>query len=380
MIENVLDELDAPCEYFIDVDAAQISWMPPAGGVAATREVALSVAGAIVVGSALANAAFDGLELLYARSTGLAASSAVNVTVRGCTSALHGHTGIELDGVGLTLRDSSVSETGCRATSVSGGDLATLTRSNNVVANNSMTRFARITRTYNPGIAFGGVGGVYTDNVISDAPHTGITGGGALHTFERNVLDGLLFEASDAGAFYVGYSWTNRGNVVRNNTFRRIRAREKTSLGYPSVQALYLDDEHAGYVVEGNLCEDSMTCFFVGGGRDVIVRDNVCRNVGTCLHLDDRGLNWQHDSCVVNATWTGRLVQELLDVDYTRAPYATAFPEIVTTLARAPCTPTNVSFLRNAACNATTLIDVTAQDLQAWGDTFEGNTAVAVCT
>ena len=70
------------------------------------------------------------------------------------------------------------------------------------------------------------------------------------------------------------------------------------------MQAIYLDDEQSGYLIEDNVCEDSMTCYFVGGGRDNIVRNNVCKNVGTCMHLDNRGLNWQHDSCVINATWT----------------------------------------------------------------------------
>ena len=175
-------------------------------------------------------------------------------------------------------------------------------------------------------------------------------------------------------------SWTNRGNVVRNNTFRHIRPTERTFLGYPSVQAIYLDDEQSGYVIEDNVCEDAVMCYFVGGGRDNVVRNNVCRNVGTCLHLDDRGLNWQHASCIWNATYTGRLVQELYDVDYLQPPYATAFPEITTTLARQPCTPVNVSYINNAACNATTLIDASLADLAAWGDAFVGNTNASVCS
>ena len=206
-----------------------------------------------------------------------------------------------------------------------------------------------------------------------------MTGGGANNLFVGNVFESLLFEASDAGAFYVGYSWTNRGNIVRNNTFRNIRPTERTFLGYPSVQAIYLDDEQSGYIIEDNVCEDAETCFFVGGGRDNIVRNNICRNVKTCLHLDDRGLNWQEASCTVNATYTGRLVQELYDVKYTTPPYSTAFPEIVSTLSRRPCTPVNVSYLNNAACNASQLADFTPQNVAEWGDVFEGNTITSTC-
>ena len=117
----------------------------------------------------------------------------------------------------------------------------------------------------------------------------------------------------------------------------------------------------------------------MGGGRDVIVRNNVCRNVAVCLHLDDRGLNWQRDACTKNATFTGDLVAGLFAVDYTQPPYATTFPEMVTTLSNRPCTPVNISFTGNQACNATQMIDVSAADLAAWGDTYQGNTNTSTC-
>lgn len=235
---NILSELDASGEYFVDVAASRLYWMPPPGGVAAAGEVVLSVAESLVStapGVTLANVNFRGLSFLYARGDAVQLNGA-NVSVAGCTSALHGHTGVLLSGAGVELRDSTVFGTGCKATSVSGGNFAALTPSGNRVVNNSMHGFARVVRTYNPGIAFYDVGGLYQDNHVYNGPHTGITGGGALNLFVGNVLESLLFESSDAGAFYVGYSWTQRGNVVRNNTFRNIRPTERTFLGYPSVQ------------------------------------------------------------------------------------------------------------------------------------------------
>ena len=208
--------------------------MPPPGG--ATAEVFLSVAQGLIAtapGETVANVVFQGLGLYYARGVGLSLSAAVNASVLGCTSALHGHSGLEMQGSALLLRDSTVYGTGCQATSMGGGDLATLTRSGNAVINNTVHSFARITRTYEPGIRFSDVGGLYANNTIANGPHTGVTGGGALNLFEGNLFDSLLFEASDAGAFYVGFSWTNRGNILRGNTFRNIRATEKTFLGYP---------------------------------------------------------------------------------------------------------------------------------------------------
>jgi hypothetical protein len=37
-----------------------------------------------------------------------------------------------------------------------------------------------------------------------------------------------------------------RGNIIANNVFERVRSLEPLSLGFPSVQAVYLDDQHSG--------------------------------------------------------------------------------------------------------------------------------------
>ena len=241
---NILSELDFSGEYFIDQIKEVIYWMPPPGGVQADDEVFLSVAHTLVNtssagGSPVANVAFSGLQALYARSTGFALEGVENVTLTGITSALHGHTGVSLVGTGLTLRDSLIFGTGCAAATVTGGDVAKLLPSGNLVANNTMHDYARIIRTYNPGLGwFGAVGQTMVNNTFRNAPHNGMLGGGALNLVQGNVFDTLLYEATDSGAFYVGYSWTNRGNVVRGNTFRNIRATEKTTLGYPSVQCV----------------------------------------------------------------------------------------------------------------------------------------------
>ena len=147
----------------------------------------------------------------------------------------------------------------------------------------------------------------------------------------------------------------------------------------PNTQPYRAPHDQPTDILEDNVCEDSTTCFFVGGGRDNIVRNNICRNVGTCLHLDDRGLNWQAASCTFNASYAGDLVQGLFAVKYQQPPFSTTFPEIVGTLANRPCTPVNVSFTGNSACNATKLIDASLADLAKWGDVFAGNTNTSVC-
>lgn len=64
-----------------------------------------------------------------------------------------------------------------------------------------------------------------------------------LNVFEYNVIERVAYEVDDAGAFYTGRSWVQRGNVVQHNYFRSIRTRVPVYLGSPSVQGLYLDDQ-----------------------------------------------------------------------------------------------------------------------------------------
>lgn len=84
-----------------------------------------------------------------------------------------------------------------------------------------------------------------------------------------------------------------RGNVLEGNLFTRIRNTEGASLGADSVQAVYLDDQLSGHVIRGNTLVDSHVGWFVGGGRDVEVTGNGCYGSDTCVHIDNRGMNWQ---------------------------------------------------------------------------------------
>lgn len=422
---NLLSELDAENEYYVDVDAARLYFMPPGGdptkaeavvsladyGIATNnfnggpakahpaarggdgggrvsfmraRELAdareLRAAPTAGAPGVLSFVSIVGIDVQFARIAGIALANVANCSVTDLDSSQHGHTAVSVYGTGNAIARVTASGTGCEATMMYGGDTTTLTPGGNSVTDSSIGRYARTIRTYNPAIAFGGVGNVYARNRIYDAPHNGMLGGAAQTLVEDNVFDTLCYEATDSGAFYCGRSWTNRGLVLRNNSFTNIRNHETPTLGYPSVQAIYLDDQQSGVTIVDNTCTDSQTCWFVGGGRDNVVSGNRCRGaVDTCVHLDDRGLNWQADACAYNASYTGDLVQQLFNVHYTQPPYSTAFPEIVDTLSRRPCTPVNITVSGNTYCAATTgqFLSVTSAEAAAWGDVVTGNVAVA---
>jgi hypothetical protein len=72
--------------------------------------------------------------------------------------------------------------------------------------------------------------------------------------FEYNYLHNLCYEVTDSGAFYTGRSWILRGNIIRYSHFANVQTTEKTYLGAPSVQAIYLDDQVLCYSTSSVRC------------------------------------------------------------------------------------------------------------------------------
>jgi hypothetical protein len=56
------------------------------------------------------------------------------------------------------------------------------------------------------------------------------------------TIDTVSYECSDTGSFYTcgqqATAWANRGNVLRNSVFKKVRNTTPFHLGAPSVQAI----------------------------------------------------------------------------------------------------------------------------------------------
>lgn len=264
---NLLSELDTPTEYYIDKLTNILYFMPPsditAGEVfvsmgayaiqgytsdsdgddagakpAATMKTALQLLDERVShlpragdGSTVSYVNIQGISVQFARTAGISIPSASYVTVSNVTCTNHGHNGISIAGTNVLVDNVEVAYTGCAATSLYGGDENHLVAANNSMTNSELHHYARFTRTYNPGIGWGGVGNVFQNNNIHDAPHNGMLGGGNNNMFVNNNFTDLCYEATDSGAWYAGRSWVRRGNTLIGNRFERIQNTEQMTLG-----------------------------------------------------------------------------------------------------------------------------------------------------
>jgi len=155
------------------------------------------------------------------------------VSVRDCRIGGLGAHGVELFGSQLSVAGNVVADVGCKGVVVVGGDYLSLTRANNSVTHNDISRFSRWKRSYQPGLFWAGVGNAFSYNNISFGPHNAILGGGneaaqysaslggCDNLFEHNAIWNTTFEVSDSGSFY-----TVRGStaamccaIIRGRTF-----------------------------------------------------------------------------------------------------------------------------------------------------------------
>lgn len=374
-VVNDISLLDSPKEYYID-DDLNLHFIPPT-----TADFNLSTADIWVSenaqplfsqkenGATLSNVNFDQLYFGYGRAEGMVIHYSNAVTITNSIFNNFGRTGAALSGSNLVFQNNIVSHTGCRSVSMSGGDAKTLTSSNNVFDSNTVNFMGRITRSYNPGLSFSGVGFQVTNNKFSSGPHAAMLGSSNNAVFENNSVVNFVFGSRDAGAFYSGRSWVHRGNVLNKNTFINCYKVEPTFLGSTLVVAMYWDDELSGMKASNNICTNVDGCHLLGGGRDNTITGTSCTTTrGSCIHFDNRGMNWQRAYCTPP---NGELVQQLFSVKYTQPPYSTAYPRIVNTLSDRPCVPVG-NYIAQISCVDCKqgVIDQSQATISSWNSTY----------
>ena len=179
---NSLTLLDAPGEYYVDRAQGKIYFYPPTPTL--DKDVIVSTLRSVISATGSDNTVFQNIGMTVAQKNIVSiappspSSTVKGINISSCSVSNSGPGAcIAMSGVqDCHVSNSQVSYCGGQGISMASGNIKTLERGNSSIVDNRITQFARIIRTYHPGVAFHGVGMYVGGNDISYSPHCGIQG------------------------------------------------------------------------------------------------------------------------------------------------------------------------------------------------------------
>ncbi|OQA02633.1 MAG: hypothetical protein BWY69_00956 [Planctomycetes bacterium ADurb.Bin401] len=343
---NLLEEIDIPGEYYIDRKTGILYLLPPADFQ--TSKIVISLlSNPLVAMKDVQSVKFDGITFECTRGTAIQIINGndnliSNCIIRNCgNAAVNVGVGVGSEVVGnylAALYDNSTWNrnagtnngiTGCEIYNMGeggiilgGGDRITLIPGNNYAKDNRIHNFSRRTQTYRPAIAIDGVGNTASNNLIYDGPHNGIMFFGNEHSVMYNELYDLCKQTGDVGVIYTGRDYTGRGNKINYNYIHDTSG----PAGKDSAIAIYLDDLASEIEVIGNVVYNVQTGLFIGGGRDIVLKDNIIAKTGKTIWFDERGLEeWFKHHTNMN---DGIMIKRIKAVPYNQELWLSKYPKL----------------------------------------------------
>jgi hypothetical protein len=340
---NLLAELDAPGEWFLDRPSGHLYFWPPAP-IDGARIVFSVLSGPLVELREASHVRICGITFEATRGTGIVIDGGRENLVEGCVVRNTGAGGIEVrGGRGHGVRDCDLHHLGSFGVALSGGDRPSLEPAGHFAVGNHVHDFGRLRRTYAGAFHLDGVGNRIANNLVHDAPHLAVLFRGNEHVMEWNEIRDVCRETGDVGVFYTGRDWTSRGNVIRWNLIRRVRGP-----GLHGAQGIYLDDAASGTIVFGNVIVDTFRAMLLGGGRDNRVENNLIVDCDESIRIDNRGLNWMKGHVGPGGVMRDRLEA----MPYREEPWASRYPQLRRLLEDEPGCPKGNVVRDNVVCRS----------------------------
>lgn len=282
-IENALQDIDLPGEWAYDAKSGSIFALPISDGADAGFEVSKAVEGWVF--SNTGNIVVRDIGFSAFRDNAVRVDRGLNIELRSVNIRNIGGAGMRLNGTAITAEDIDVKDTGAAGIGIGGGDRQSLVPGHVAVRRCRIERVGRLLRSYNPAVGISGVGNELSDCILRTGPHAAVVFHGNDHLIQRNLIEQFAQDTDDVGALYTGRDWTARGTIIRENVIRDIGRPGQ----HHGSNAVYLDDQASGIVVENNLFVNSGRGILIGGGRDNRITGNVFVGCDDGIYIDARG-------------------------------------------------------------------------------------------
>ncbi len=336
---NLLEELDAPGEWYLDRKANRLYFYPPKPLENAT--IILSTLDKPIVSIKNANAVrFYDVSFGPTFNVGVSMTGGTKNALFGCRVYDTGIHGVRMEG-GTTniVRGCDIFNIGAVGITMVGGDRRNLKAGDLQAINNHIHHFGRLQRTYAGAVGLQGVGNIVRNNTMHDAPHCAILYGGNENRIERNDIYNVVQETSDAGALYTGRDWTTQGNVIEENFIHHLGTSDSHG-----TMGVYLDDCDCGDTIRRNVFYKASRAVFIGGGRDNFVQNNVFIECYQGIALDSRGMTWKNWN-VAGGGWN--LEEKAEQLNYKNPPWSERYPKLAKIMENMPQAPLGCVFEKN---------------------------------
>ncbi len=287
-VQNLLEELDAPGEWYLNQDSSTLYFWPPAS--LAEGDVLAPIIPTVVKMESASHVTVRGFTLEACDGNAVVLQDCESCQVAGSVIRNCGGWGVSVAGGHKSgARGNDIYWTGAGGVSLAGGDRKTLERGGNYATNNYIHHIAEFQKTYRTGVNVNGVGNVASHNLIHDCYHQGILMGGNDNVVEYNVVHHTNLGSEDTGGLYMSSrDYTARGNVIRHNIFHHVGGFGKASswrpvqngkvkFEYPHFTwGIYLDAPESGVHVYGNVLYSVPICgMFNHSGKDNVWENNI---------------------------------------------------------------------------------------------------------
>ncbi|MGE5530722.1 MAG: hypothetical protein ACM3VW_01225 [Bacteroidota bacterium] len=288
-VRNLLEELDAPGEWYLDKRTKMLYFWPPEP-LTEKSVVLAPITDSIITLNKAENVTVRGFTIEACDGNAIMMRDCERTLIGGCTIRNTGAWAVNIVGghrSGATGND--IYATGAGGVTINSGDRKTLERGDCYADNNYIHHIAEFQRTYNTGVKLDGVGNRASHNLIHDCYHQAILMGGNDNVAEYNIIHHTNLGSEDTGGLYMSSrDFTQRGNVIRYNIFHHIGGFGKANswapvrdgkvlYEYPDFTwGIYLDAPEVGCTIFGNVLYSVPVCgMFNHEGRDNTWENNI---------------------------------------------------------------------------------------------------------